>query len=86
MSERIQKLKEEGVLVSVPSFPSFSAQELERITTLVTSLNAVFEQEIDKFITGMRSMDDWDAFAKELKDMGGSELEEIYNTAYSRLK
>ena len=85
-SERIQKLKEEGVLVSVPSFPSFSAQELERITTLVTSLNAVFEQEIDKFITGMRSMDDWDAFAKELKDMGGSELEEIYNTAYSRLK
>lgn len=85
-SERIQKLKEDGTLVSVPSFPSFTAQEVERITTLVTSLNAVFEQEIDKFITGVRSMEDWDAFAKELRDMGGDELEEIYETAYSRLK
>ncbi len=85
-SERIQKLKEDGVLVHVPSFPSLTVEETERVTTLITNLNSVFLQEIDKFITGQKSMDEWETFAGELMDMGGAELEEIYNTAYSRLK
>lgn len=83
-SERIQKLKEDGILISARSFPNFTTEERERLTTLETNLNTVFEQEIDKFITGVRSMDEWDDFVEELKSMGVDEVEEIYNTAYER--
>lgn len=85
-ADRIQKLKEEGILVHTQSFPSFTNEETERLTTLETNLNTVFDQEINKFITGQRSMEEWGSFVEELKGMGVAEVEEIYNTAYSRLK
>ena len=47
-------------------------------------LQTQFDSNIDAFITGTRSMDEWDDFVQEQIDAGSERLEELYNTAYQR--
>lgn len=67
-------------------YPSLSEEDNDRATTLQSNLNNVFDQEIDKFITGQRSLDEWDDFVATLEAQGASELAEIYNNAYQALQ
>lgn len=85
-SQRITELTNEGIIRYKPLYPAFSAVETERITNLETRLSASFDQEIDKFITGVRGLDEYDAFAEDLRKLGVEELEKIYNDAYTRQK
>ncbi len=85
-SVRIQELKEQGRLTNAISYPNFTNEERERLVALETKLNTIFDQEIDKFITGTRGMDKWQDFVGELASMGVAELEQIYNDAYARLQ
>ena len=50
------------------------------------NLSNVFDQEIDKFITGKRPLSEWPQLVEALKKQGSEELEEIFNTAYARVK
>lgn len=87
LAERIQAMKENGsLLVAKSAFPQFTAEELERLTTLETNLNTYFTANIDDFITGTRSMDEWETFVDSLRAMGVEEVETIYNAAYQRQK
>ena len=56
----------------------------EEVTELTMELQTQFDSNIDAFITGTRSMDEWDDFVQEQIDAGSERLEELYNTAYKR--
>lgn len=68
-----------------PTYPSIVYMDEE--TTLTVSdlrsvLDSYIEQEVAKFITGRRSIEEFDAFRAELKGMGIDELLSYYQEAY----
>ncbi len=85
-AEEIDQYTEEGTIEFAPLYPALSEEDNERATSLQANLNNVFDQEIDKFIIGQRSMDEWDDFVATLESQGASELAEIYNNAYQALQ
>lgn len=84
--EQIAAWTEEGLIGFYPQWPPFTAEETSRITELESSINNIFNQEIDGFITGKSSMDDWSGLVENLKAQGTEELEQIFNDAYQRIK
>ncbi len=83
--DEIAQWTEDGTVVYAPVYPALSEEDNDRATTLQSNLNNVFDQEIDRFIIGQRSMDEWDDFVAQLEAQGASELAEIYNNAYQAL-
>lgn len=75
---------EEGLIDYKYTTPAFTVEEQEEVTELSMELQTQFDSNIDAFITGTRSMDEWDAFVQEQLNAGSERLEEIYNTAYNR--
>ncbi len=86
--ERIDQWTEEGKMMSVRNSLElcFTEEDMQRLKTLDPNVMTLFNQEIDKFILGKRPMSEWDAFAKELAEQGATEIEEIYNRAYDKVK
>lgn len=84
--DQIAQWTEEGLIDYYPQWPSFTADETSRIAELESNINNVFNQEVDGFITGKTSMDEWDSFVETLKAQGTEELEQIFNDAYQRTK
>ncbi|GAA1976403.1 extracellular solute-binding protein [Isoptericola halotolerans] len=58
--------------------------ELEQTSLLDSQLNDAVQAATAAFITGQRSLDDWDAFAAEMEGLGASQIVETYNAAYAR--
>ena len=85
-AEKIAEWSEEGLIDYYPLWPSFTEEETSRLTELESNINNVFNQEIDGFITGKSTMDDWAGFVETLKSQGTEELEQIFNDAYARTK
>jgi len=44
----------------------------------------VFNAEIESYINGQKSLDDWGSLVETLKGQGTERLEELFNTAYQR--
>lgn len=86
MGERIQQWTDEGTVVYLPNWPAFTTEETEEITDLELRIGNVFDQEIDKYITGKKSMDQWSELVEMLKAQGAERLEEIFNAAYDRIR
>jgi len=84
LGEEIRGYTEAGLIDFKPLVPSFTTEENEKVAELELRLTTIFDSQIDAFITGARSMDEWDAFVTELNNNGVAELEEIFNTAYKR--
>lgn len=84
--EKIDKWTQEGKIDYLPNWPAFTEEEQERVTQIEQNLTNVFNQEIDGFITGKKSMDEWENLTKILKEQGSEELESIFNAAYERIK
>ena len=84
--DRITETNNEGLVTYLPNWPSFNAEEMEEIVDLELNLGNVFDQEIDKFITGKRSMDEWPQLVDQLKAQGAERLEAIFNAAYDRVR
>lgn len=84
--EKIADWTEKGEITFLPGWPSFTDEEQERVTEIEQKLTNVFNQEIDAFITGKKSMEEWDSLTETLKSEGSEELEQIFNTAYERIK
>ena len=57
----------------------FPEDDALRIGELKAVLGSYIDQTHVAFITGDRSFDTWDAYIKEMNDMGAGELVEIYN-------
>ncbi|WP_248924389.1 extracellular solute-binding protein [Paenibacillus hamazuiensis] len=66
--------------------PPLTKQEASRVKELNVTLNTMLDQEYDKFIMGVKKIDEYDAVIKKARDMGAGELEKIYNDALARLK
>lgn len=64
----------------------FTNEEKDKLAAIQANVMTVFNGNIDKFITGVRPVSEFDAFVEELKAQGAEELEEIYNAAYARMK
>lgn len=80
----IREWTENGEIYYNQPVPTFTSEEQEEVTELEQSVSNVFSQEIDSFINGQKSLDEWPDFVQSLKDQGTERLEEIYNTAYKR--
>lgn len=85
-SEKITTWTEEGKITYLPGWPPFTEEEQEKVTEIEQKLTNVFNQEIDSFITGKKSMDEWNNLVETLKSQGSEELESIFNAAYERIK
>lgn len=75
---------QEGLIDYKYATPAFTADEQEEVTELTMELETQFESNIDQFVTGTRSMDEWDSFVQDQISSGADRLEEIYNAAYAR--
>lgn len=82
----VQPYTDQGIIQFLPNWPAFTEDELEEIVEIELALTNVFDQEIDKFIMGTRSMDEWTALVDAFKAAGSGDLEAIFNGAYDRLR
>lgn len=60
----------------------FDEDTQEEIDEVRIVMEAHIEANVAKFITGARDLAEFDAFVKELEDLGLRDLEEIYQAAY----
>ena len=83
--DNFKKINEEvaampDAIQSVPPAPAFDDVTAEDAASLSTPLADKFEVWADAFITGKKSVDsDWDAYVKEMKDLGIEEYCKMYN-------
>ena len=82
--EEIRSWTQDGLVDYNKAVPSFTTEEQEQVTELEQSIANVFTTEIDSFINGQRSIDEWDSFVETLKSQGTEQLEQLYNEAYQR--
>lgn len=61
-----------------------TVEEAREISQLQTQIETYGDEMMFKFITGERSLDEFDAFVEELKGMGTDRLCELYQAAHDR--
>lgn len=76
---------ENGYVSEVPP-PPFTDEEIESMKTVLSKVDTLVNQEIDKFIMGTRPLSEYDSFIQTLKDSGALTIEKIYNDANERYK
>lgn len=84
MYQQIDHIKEKQGGFRPPSpTVSFTKEVQTELSTLETSINTYFDENVIAFIEGKRSMDTWDAFVQEMKDRGVEKVVNYYNEAYA---
>ena len=63
-----------------------SAEDSKIIADLSTSIETDVAENLQKFITGQRSMSEWDTFQKELSELPVEDVLSVYEEAYNRIK
>jgi putative aldouronate transport system substrate-binding protein len=76
--------KDPGHFVN-PLTPSFTKEETDKLKALQTKVDTIVDQEMDKFIMGVRPLEDFAKFSQQLIDNGALEIEKIYNAALARV-
>lgn len=82
LSEQVNKLAGNAATIGIKPLP-FSDEEKKKVIDLTQTVKDYAYQEVDKFILGRRSMDEWDGFVQELSSKGALELETLYNSVYN---
>lgn len=82
----IREWTEAGEIDYNSAVPYFTTEEQDEITELQQNISNVFNAEIDSYINGQKSLDEWDNLVEMLEQQGTERLEEIYNAAYERIK
>lgn len=62
--------------------PPLSADQTERYNELLVKVENLVWQEIDKYITGVEPIENYDKVIEAARAAGATEMEEIYNTAW----
>ena len=60
--------------------------ESDKDADIQTNLSTYVEEQTIKFITGERSLDEFDAYVQQLKDFGIEDALKFRNDAYKRYK
>lgn len=68
----------------LPSGVSFTVEESNEIADIQTAIQTHISESAAAFVTGERSMDEFDDFLSELEGMNYTRLEELYTQAYER--
>lgn len=86
--ENIHKVYAEHMdcVIQQPVEPPYTAEESTRITEINQSYMDYSKTEINKFVSGERSFDEWDAFVEELINKGAQERVDIANQAEQRFQ
>lgn len=69
----------------IPRF-TFTEEETVKLSSIATDIVAYCEENVTKFITGERSLSEWDAYVSELSKMDVDGYIKIYQDAYDRWK
>ncbi|MBP1913211.1 putative aldouronate transport system substrate-binding protein [Lederbergia galactosidilyticus] len=87
-SDDVKQAYEESPQYDAPivPVPSFTPEEQEIMAIKGEAIKKHRDQEIAKFIIGKRDLGEWDAYVKEIEDLGVQELIEIYEGAYKRMQ
>ena len=64
----------------------YTQEESDRIAEPQENVNSYVNQSLAEFVTGNRSLNDWDAYVEELNNMGLQEWIETAQTAYDRMQ
>ncbi len=69
-----------------PAFPTlaFTDDEQDVIRAKYTDIETFINENLDAFITGKKSLDEFDAFAQQVQDMGLADVLAAYQAAYNR--
>lgn len=65
-------------------YTSFTSEENNRISTLLTDIKTYASETCYQFIMGLKPLDEFDNFREELRKMGVDELIQIYQDSYDR--
>lgn len=86
--ENIHKVYEDHMdcVIQQPIEPPYTTEESERITEINQSYMDYSKTEINKFVSGERSFEEWDLFVEELIGKGAQERVDIANTAEQRFQ
>lgn len=71
-------------VIQQPIEPPYTTEESARITEINQSYMDYSKTEINKFVSGERSFDEWDSFVQELVSKGAQERVDIANQAEER--
>lgn len=63
--------------------PPLTAEQTERYKELLTRVEDMVYQEIDKYITGEEPIENYDQVIAAAREAGAAEMEEIYNAAWN---
>jgi putative aldouronate transport system substrate-binding protein len=69
----------------IPSAVTLTTEESERFSDLFSDISTCASENIMKFITGARSLDEYDSFKSDLLQMGLEEMVSLYQAAYDRV-
>lgn len=67
-----------------PSSAALTADEADEHSAIYSDINTYLQENIAQFITGAKSMDQWDAFVEELYNMGIEDCIALKQDAYDR--
>ncbi|MBB6732418.1 extracellular solute-binding protein [Cohnella sp. CBP 2801] len=66
--------------------PAFTEQENEVISLTGQAIKKHRDESFAKFVTGSRSLSEWDKYVEEMKNLGVDKLLDTYKTAYDRVQ
>lgn len=66
--------------------PPLTEEEAEEANEILNTLNNIIDVELDKFIMGLRPLEEYPQLIKQLEDNDVRRLEEIYNIAFDRIR
>lgn len=68
----------------IPTSVALNAEESEEFNNLFSDVSTLASENIMAFMIGERSLDEYDAFKADLKQMGIDRMIELYQSAYDR--
>lgn len=63
---------------------NLNSEESDEYNNIASSLNTYMQEQLTAFVVGQRTMDQWDAFLDELRDMNLDRLTELQQQAFDR--
>ena len=69
---------------SLPAVMALTQEESDEYTRIMTNANTLKGEKFVKYIQGTESIDTWDSYIDELKNMGIERAIEIEQAAYER--
>lgn len=84
IAARLQAYDDRGWLLDPPPRPVFTSEENQQLARLVTPLQTFVDEQTAQFITGRKSLDEWDGFIEQVRSMKVDEIMDLYATAMQR--